>query len=59
MNKVPDGKRVYIGARKFLSGEILPPFVILDNFGEMTKKQIDKLADKHEGQKRYRKRSIV
>lgn len=56
MNKVPDGKRVYIGGRKFLSGEVLPPFVILDEIGEMTKRQVDQLAETHENKKRPRKR---
>lgn len=30
MKKVPKGKVVYIGARKFLEGEILPPFVLAE-----------------------------
>jgi hypothetical protein len=48
MNRVPEGKRVYIGARKFLSGEALPPFVMLDEVEMLTKKQVDTRAKKFE-----------
>lgn len=30
-NFVPEGKRVYIGSRKFLSGQPLPPHVRLND----------------------------
>ena len=31
MNRVPEGKKVYIGSRKFLSGEALPPYIVLED----------------------------
>lgn len=30
MKKVPKGKVVYIGARRFLEGEVLPPFILAE-----------------------------
>ena len=56
MSRVPEGKRVYIGGRKFLSGEMLPPFVMLDDVGMLTKEQVKKLAKEHEKSKRPKKR---
>jgi hypothetical protein len=31
MNRVPEGKKIYIGSRKFLSGEALPPYIVLED----------------------------
>lgn len=31
MNRVPDGKKVYIGSRKFISGQPLPPYVLIND----------------------------
>jgi hypothetical protein len=41
MNKVPEGKRVYFGARRMISGDVLPPHVVLD-VPVMTKKQAER-----------------
>jgi len=60
MNRtVPAGKRLYIGGRKFLSGEMLPPFVILDDGAVLTKKQVETLAEEHEKEKKPRKRFMT
>ena len=29
-NKVPEGKTVYIGSRKFKAGEVLPPWALVE-----------------------------
>lgn len=41
MNKVPEGKRVYFGARRMIAGDVLPPYVVLD-VPVMTKKQAER-----------------
>jgi len=60
MNRtVPEGKRVYVGGRKFLSGEMLPPFVIMNDGDMLTKKQVNDLAEDHEKEKKPRKRFMT
>jgi len=39
MHKVPKGKIVYIGSRRLIEGEALPPYVILE-------KEIDEVKPK-------------
>jgi len=56
MSRVPDGKKIYIGGRKFLSGEVLPPFVMLEPVEMLTQTQVAKLAEAHEKTKPKKKR---
>lgn len=45
MKKVPKNKIVYIGARKFVEGEILPPFVMAETEEPEQKKEKDSKPD--------------
>lgn len=46
MKKVPKGKIVYIGARRFVEGELLPPFVLAEIEETETKKETKSENDK-------------
>ena len=51
---VPKNKTIYIGSRRFIEGDVLPPFVMLD-MPVMTKKQAEEKEKKQE-EKQERKR---
>jgi hypothetical protein len=52
---VPKGKTVYIGARKFVEGDVIPPAIKLE-IPELTKKEAAVKAKK-ESKSRYRTKS--
>jgi hypothetical protein len=54
MATVPKNKRVYVGARKFVEGEALPPFVILEQNKVLTKTEVTKMAEDHEKTRKRR-----
>jgi hypothetical protein len=57
MQIVPKGKTVYIGARKFVEGDVIPPAIKLE-IPEMTKKEAAAKAKKESKSKSsFRSRS--
>lgn len=60
MQKVPKNKTIYVGARKYIEGDVLPPYVMLD-IPVLSPKQVDiiTIENKKDGKPKssYRKRS--
>ena len=57
MQIVPKGKTVYIGARKFVEGDVIPPAIKLE-IPEMTKKEaVAKAKSEAKSTSRFRTRS--